>query len=137
MYVLLSLVVSSVTQCVSYSHFNKMKITMRIVVLSLTSLGFWFLVFSFKMFLLSFFLDLNPQFPVLLGGFSINILNIFVMLAIIFLISLIFCPYSRKIQNKTELLWCQSPLCCFCCYIIVVFIIAQDYHNQSSKYKLK
>ena len=24
---------------------------------------------------------------------------------------------------KIELLWCQSPLCCFGCYIIVVFII--------------
>ena len=36
--------------------------------------------------------------------------------------------------NKIELLWCQSPLCGFCSYIIVVFIIAQDYHNHSSKY---
>ena len=44
---------------------------------------------------------------------------------------------GKKKNNNTELLWCQRPLCCFCCYIIVVFIIAQDYPNLCSKYNLK
>ena len=51
-------------------------------------------------------------------------------------------PFGSKMlekakKNKTELLWCQSPLCCFCWYLLVVFKIAQDHHNQSSKYKVK
>ena len=42
-----------------------------------------------------------------------------------------------SIKARLSCFGCQSPLCCFCCYIIVALIIAQDYHNQSSKKKLK
>ena len=45
--------------------------------------------------------------------------------------------FGKNYGQKIELLWCQSPLCCFHGYIIVTVIVAQDYHDHSSKYKLK